>query len=315
MNGVPMKTIFLIGAERSGTTVLRLMLNAHPLISWLNEFEYSVDMLTDDESWPDKDEYLLYLSTHRIFQATNLIIDKSLNYPELIKSFLAQKQQRDNKPIVGATCHRHYDRLLRIFPQARFIYLLRDPRDVARSNIGMGWAGNVWYGVNQWIEAEELWEDVKRGLDKTSYIEIKYENLIADSKNVLTRLCRFLNVMYDEEMLSYPKNTTYSLPDTTFIEQWKRKMTKKEIQLVEFKAENMMRLREYQIYSDVLKEPSSIERLFLFYQNRWFKIKFRMKLYGFWIVIADVIARRFNIKPLMRNVKMRFNRKTNMYLK
>lgn len=37
------KPIFLVGAERSGTTVLRLMLDHHPQIAWCNEFEYVVD--------------------------------------------------------------------------------------------------------------------------------------------------------------------------------------------------------------------------------------------------------------------------------
>lgn len=36
--------IFLVGAERSGTTVLRLMLDHHPKIAWCSEFEYAVDI-------------------------------------------------------------------------------------------------------------------------------------------------------------------------------------------------------------------------------------------------------------------------------
>jgi hypothetical protein len=63
--------------------------------------------------------------------------------------------------------HRHYDRLLRLWPEARFIHLVRDPRDVASSCIGMGWAGNVWTGVTRWIEAERLWDEVRGDLAPT----------------------------------------------------------------------------------------------------------------------------------------------------
>ena len=38
---------FLVGSERSGTTLLRLMLDHHTQLSWCNEFEYAVDLVSD----------------------------------------------------------------------------------------------------------------------------------------------------------------------------------------------------------------------------------------------------------------------------
>lgn len=46
------KPVFLVGAERSGTTVLRLMLDHHPQIAFNNEFEYAVDLVSDEGKWP-----------------------------------------------------------------------------------------------------------------------------------------------------------------------------------------------------------------------------------------------------------------------
>ena len=43
--------IFLVGAKRSGTTVLRLMLKSHSQLAWCNEFEYAVDLISDEEGW------------------------------------------------------------------------------------------------------------------------------------------------------------------------------------------------------------------------------------------------------------------------
>ena len=82
-----MNPYFLIGAERSGTTLLRLMLDGHPLISWTHEFEYAVDQVISPNSWPDMSSYIDWLATDRIFLSTGFCIDRSLDYPSLIKSF------------------------------------------------------------------------------------------------------------------------------------------------------------------------------------------------------------------------------------
>jgi hypothetical protein len=310
-----MNPVFLIGAERSGTTLLRLMLNGHPRISWLNEFEYSVDFVNESDSWPDITKYIDYLSLHRIFQATGFTIDERLDYPELIQSFLLQKQQRDNKPLIGATCHRHYDRLLRLFPQARFMYLLRDPRDVARSNIGMGWAGNVWTGVDRWIEAEELWENVKKRLDKQTWIEIRSEELICEPERTLTTICNFLKLEYDPKMMEYPDHTTYSKPDPTLTEQWRRKLSSDEISLVEAKTYDLMKKRGYSPQSLMPPEVSLGRQLVLQVQDKICRVRCRVKRFGFWLVLADFLARRLKIRPLQKRIQLILNEKTKKFLK
>ena len=136
---------FLVGAERSGTTLLRLMLSHHPEVDCAPEFEFVVDRLPADGGWPDLADYHAWLRLDRVFLAHQLEIDPALAYPDLVRGFLAQFAGRVPGPIVGATCHRHFERLEELWPGAKYVYLLRDGRDVARSNIGMGWEGNVWH--------------------------------------------------------------------------------------------------------------------------------------------------------------------------
>ena len=119
------------------------MLSHHPQLSWCQEFEYVVERITKEGEYPDLKQYYEWLETHRIFQARNFKIDPTLNYVELVNSFLLQQKEKDTKELIGATVHRHFDRLLKIWSDARFIHLIRDGRDVARSCIGMGWSGNV----------------------------------------------------------------------------------------------------------------------------------------------------------------------------
>ncbi len=106
--------MFLVGAERSGTTVLRLMLDHHPELSWVQEFEYSVDMMSPEGAPPDLTEYHQWLGIHRIFRASGFSIDPSLSYIDLVRSFLEQRLRASGKRKVGATVHRHFDRLLKV---------------------------------------------------------------------------------------------------------------------------------------------------------------------------------------------------------
>ncbi len=126
--------IFLVGAERSGTTLLRLMLDHHPQIAFNSEFEYVVDRISADGHFPDLPCYHDYLSSRWIFKDSHFQIDPNLDYPNLVNSFLQQKQKRDQKARIGATVHHQFHYLCKNWPQAKFIHLLRDGRDVARSN-------------------------------------------------------------------------------------------------------------------------------------------------------------------------------------
>ena len=136
--------VFLVGSERSGTTLLRLMLDHHPEIAFEKEFDFVVSKVSETGAFPQVDAYLEWLATVR---AADYAIDRSLDYRSLVTDFLRQKQAASGgKPRVGATVHRDFDRLRFIWPDARYIHLVRDPRDVSRSVVQKGWAGNVYQG-------------------------------------------------------------------------------------------------------------------------------------------------------------------------
>jgi len=307
--------VFLVGAERSGSTLLRLMLSHHPRIAFDGEFEFAVDLISPDGRWPDLRAYHGWLSMHRIFRLTGYRIDPALAYPELVKSFLVQKMERENKPIVGATVHRHFDKLLGIWPQARFIHLLRDGRDVARSCIRMGWAGNVWAGVEEWIDAERLWERTRQMLPADRYIDARFEQLVTEPVPTLSRLCDFIGVPYDPAMLTYPQHTTYSLPDPSLAAQWKRKLTSEEIRLVEARIAEMLAERNY--------APSGLPRLEvtrsmkrrLARQNTLGKLRFRIRRYGRGLVLAEYLTRRLGPARWNRRLTLKIQEIANRHLK
>jgi hypothetical protein len=307
--------IFLVGAERSGTTLLRLMLDNHPELAWCYEFEYAVDLIPDDDQWSELETYYQWLETHRTFQATSFTIDSTLDYPSLVNSFLQQKCHQAQKLIVGATVHRHFDKLLRIWPDARFIHIVRDGRDVARSCISMGWAGNVWIGIERWIEAETLWTELEKQLPSNRRINLTYEELIVDPVKTLKHICDFIGIEYDQAMLNYPQTTTYSFPDASLIGQWERKMSKHEIQLVESRIANLLVSRGYKLSGLPQLTVNSVLQRWLKLQDWWSRFQFRINRYSLPLFLSDYLSRHLRFEQWQKSVQLQLNAIDNAHLK
>ncbi len=144
--------MFLVGSERSGTTLLRLMLDHHPEIAFEKEFDFAVTKVSDTGELPTLDAYLDWIATVR---GVDYAIDRSLGYRELVNDFLRQKQAASGgKPHVGATIHQQLRSPPVSLAGRPYIHLVRDPRDVARSVVQKGWAGNIYRASEFWIQAE-----------------------------------------------------------------------------------------------------------------------------------------------------------------
>lgn len=126
-----------------------------------------------------------------------------MDYLGLVRSFINQLSE-DNK-VLAINIHRNFEHAYKIFPEAKFIHLLRDPRDVARSSIGMNWAGNVYYGVDHWLDTERSWDRLVTCLGNNQSVEVRFEKLISEPVNTLEYVCDFLDVTYTDEMFNYKK--------------------------------------------------------------------------------------------------------------
>ncbi|MEM9922301.1 MAG: sulfotransferase [Cyanobacteria bacterium P01_D01_bin.50] len=308
--------IFLVGAERSGTTMLRLMLNNHPNIAWCSEFEYAVEFMTDDgKCYPNLNEFYRHLENNRIFNLHGFIINRQLSYPELIDNFLYQRQQQENKPLVGATCHRNFHYLLKIWPDARFIHIVRDPRDVARSCIGMGWNGNVWCGSERWIEVEKLWESFRSTLSSDRFIEISYEDFLENTQENLERICHFIGTEVSSSMYNYVNTTDYGLPDFKFAYQWKRKASNRDIQLVEARTSSLLVERGYELSNLEPLKITPLLRWKLGLNDKLMQWRFRIQRYGLSLVLSEFLTRRLKLNFWRKSICMKMNTIENYHCK
>jgi hypothetical protein len=280
---------FVVGAERSGTTMFRLMLDHHPQIACPHEFDFAVALVSDTGEWPQADIYADFLETNGSFQRSGLAVDPALSYPELMESFARQRQ--GEKLVIGMCVHHHFDRLLFLWPQARFIHMLRDPRDVARSCVEMGWVGNAWSGAQVWMDAEQQWDRLRSRLSPERWIEVKYEELVTDPASSLGRVCQFLGRPFNEQMLSYPESTSYGPPDPSLACRWKKDGHARENSILGPRVGLLLHERGYPASGASRRSVGPVLRAWLRLHNRLRRFWLRIKRIGLTLAVADAVAR------------------------
>lgn len=215
--------IFIIGTERSGTNLLRLMLNAHsaiavphpphivklfgPLEARYGELrrEANFRQLVNDvcrmvelhtypwEFRPDRDQVL------RLARDRNLLAV----YFQLYDQYLAHSGKR-RWACKSTFMIEHVAEILRYHPDARFIFMVRDPRDVAVSaKQSIFNHFHVFYTARRWQREQRIGLDWLAKLPPDRIMLLRYEELLADPEGLLRRLCVFLNEPFEEEMLEY----------------------------------------------------------------------------------------------------------------
>lgn len=281
---------FLIGAERSGTTLLRLMLDHHPSISCGGEFNFATEFLNPDGTEPPPAEFEARLSRYRAFVDSACQFNPELSYTEQVQQFF--RDFCGDGEVRGATVHFNISALTRYWPEAKFIHLIRDPRDVAPSAIKMGWSGNMYTAARRWDEAEAEIAAFRAQVGEDRLIDLRFEDLVSQPVQELTRLAEFLGLEYDPLMLSYPEHTTYPAPDASAAARWKKKMPVEDVQLVEARLRDRMIEWGYELSGHPAIEVDAQVEADLERQDRKARRAARVERYGWPLVTSHWLAKR-----------------------
>ncbi|MBG0827872.1 sulfotransferase [Planomonospora sp. ID67723] len=214
------RPIFVIGCPRSGTTMLQLMLHSHPRIAVPPETRFLVPGYYRRFGFGDLRE-----EANRRRLGQWIVSDKDTKFKELkldgdrfvedvvagpptlgsaigiaFRSYAEQYGKArwgDKRP----SYYHYVDLILRLFPDAQFIHLIRDGRDCVASLKEMPWYGkDVFHAVNNWAEAIDFGRRHAKRLPADSYYELRYEDLTASPETELAKLCAFLGEEYDPAM-------------------------------------------------------------------------------------------------------------------
>jgi hypothetical protein len=280
------------------------MLDHHPSLAFPGEFEWPFDFMPDTLV-PPLHEYRRWLRTNRKFRARDLEVDPTLDFPDLVRSFLGQLKagRAPEKPRVGASAHRHYGRLLDVWPDARFIHLVRDGRDVCASWLRLGWEGNAYHGARSWRSRLREWEDVVPRLDGR-FVEIRFEDLLARPRPVLHRICEFLGLSFEPAMLEYHRDTTYAPLDPGQSGKWRRQLAARDIRVFESVAGEHLERHGYPRSGLPPMHLTPASRAALDYEARVRQNYARVKRFGARLWLAEHLTRRLHLRQLHERVKL-----------
>jgi hypothetical protein len=179
----------------------------------------------------------------------------------------------------------------------------------------MGWTGHVYYGARFWLEAEREWERTAPHLEDGQSLELRYEPLVRDPEKVLGELCTFLGMQYDPAMLGYADTSTYERPDPSLTEQWRKKLSARELSLSEPLFGELLVRRGYTPSGQPPATPSRAERLALWVANKRAVWRFRIARYGLRDPLVVALARNIGAPHLAANARKRMQDITRQHLK
>jgi len=207
--------IFLAGAGRSGTTLLRVMLDSHPNIACGPEFKLLPSIA---QHWERT-----VTAFSGIMELYNLnMTDVNTAYMHFVEELLSKYKARSGKQRLAEKSPNNvffFPHFGHMFPDSPLIHVIRDGRDVVSSLLTMDWQDintgkklpyveSAEGAASYWVEAVTKGRNSAR-LDqvKDRYYEIRYEDLVRKPEKVLRPLFKFINEPWDPVVLDYHEIT------------------------------------------------------------------------------------------------------------
>ena len=254
-----MKKLFILGNPRSGTSLFRLMLNAHPDIAsppecgflhwWYTKYKnwsvknnnsrdikaFAEDVLSSKkiETWTlDESELINYINRKQPGNYENLI--------EAVYLFWSEKNNKSPKVIIDKNNYyiHHLEDLNSIWPNANYLFLIRDGRDVACSYLDMQQlktdspykpklASKISDIAQEWNDNNLRIERFLHSLGNNRWQCIKFEELVGETEKTLQKVCHFLGLEFNQEMLYYYEKNKNKGDEPLSTLDWKKKTLEK----------------------------------------------------------------------------------------
>ncbi len=257
---------FIVGVHRSGTTLLRYMLSSSPRIYIPPESDFIPRFfLKEPLAVLDEDEVEKTLGS--IFGRYRFVKEWQGERPaaktffgemdsktpagflnHLYRSYAEQKgavRWADKTPIYSS----YIDLIHMIFPEAKFIHIIRDGRDVALSMLDK-WGDkeihvDMYFAARNWVRRIQEAQASGRRLGGDYYYELKYEALVGSPERELQAICDFLEEPFLEEMVSHHRQAKRQIEAGSFHEavrkpanksrigRWEQEMSSADLRLFE----------------------------------------------------------------------------------
>jgi hypothetical protein len=214
--------VFIVGTERSGSNLLRLMLDAHSqiaiphpphILAYFAKLETLYARASPHDAFPKLvDDVLRHVAGHIhpwpvLPDRQELLSIPSRDVIGLFLNIYDQYLRATGKPCWGCKSTfviHHVEALLARRPASRFIWLVRDPRDVAGSSKSSVFNPfHPYFTARLWSHQQQIGISLQSRLHEERWLRVHYEDLVAAPEATLARICRFLRIDYEPEMLRY----------------------------------------------------------------------------------------------------------------
>ncbi|MHC3468540.1 sulfotransferase family protein [Streptomyces sp. 7R007] len=287
------RPLFVLGCPRSGTTLLQLMLHAHPRIALPPETRFVLPAYERRLSFGD-----LRDAGNRARLARWITGRKETRFHELgLDAGRVAERIADGPPTLGsalgitlksyADSHGkvrwgdkrpayalHVEEILRLFPTAQFVHLVRDGRDCVASLLGMPWWHRGFHeAVATWAQVMDVTRRYARALGSGTWHELRYEDLLADPEPRLRELCAYLGEEYAAEMTEPYRLAPAAVParktwhrrthgalDASRAGSWQQRLTPDQIRLCEAVLGDRLAGHGYELSGAVRPDPAELLR-------------------------------------------------------
>ena len=276
--------LLILGVRRSGTTLLRVMLDRNPELALPDESYFLPQLAHRHGDRPDADAFLddvRRLPTLREWGISAADVQArvrpGLTLGELIGAIYEAYAAKAGKERWGDKTPmymQHLGLLERLFPTARYVHLIRDGRDAALSFLAMpsGVVTESWHHPRTVADFACQWRTevaAARALGRRvrgRYREVRYEHLVAEPDAELRAICDFAELPFDPLMLDYagnvdlrakPHQQSLAKPPTVGLRDWRAAMSDPDVRAFEEVAGDLLAGLGYELrHPDLERGPS-----------------------------------------------------------
>lgn len=189
--------IFVVGCQRSGTTLLRLILDAHPNISCGPETRFLADLAhVTGGSWRRLSQYGFpkqYWHAHIAAMFDAIKRDYA--------SRAGKSRWADKTPMYALSL----EFIDRLFPTCQVVHVIRDGRDVVASHRDRWGYLAALKAVRKWPRYVHTARAAGAAMTPDRYHEVRYEDLVNEPEKTLRELLAFLDEPWDQAVLSHDR--------------------------------------------------------------------------------------------------------------
>lgn len=192
--------IFIIGCPRSGTTLVRVILDSHPNICCGPETHLIKNLKTLKESI-DKSWHIL--KTYGIQQ--KVLVEKLSEIFQMFPEHYVETKDKQRWAEKTPDNIFYVDFINELFPSCKFINVIRDGRDVVCSFKERWGRKTIFYAIKTWNRSIDLTYQYRTRFTKDRYLEIRYEQLVSNAEEETKKIMEFLGEPWTSELLEHHK--------------------------------------------------------------------------------------------------------------